>query len=90
LLPDTKKRVVGIETNLIIIIMNSSYKPKKNATKRAGKLLKKKDLTKRQKETMKKHSPHHTDKHMSVMRSAMLGGKTFGEAHKEAMKKVGK
>lgn len=39
---------------------------------------------------MKRHSVHHTKKHMDTMRSMMLKGKTFGQAHKEAMKKVGK
>ena len=56
----------------------------------AEKLLKKKTLTKRQEDTMKRHSVHHTKKHMDTMRSMMLKGKTFGQAHKAAMKKVGK
>ena len=47
-------------------------------------------LTNRQKETMSKHSVHHTKKHMQVMADAMRDGKTFGEAHDIAMKKVGK
>tara|TARA_R100001440_G_scaffold38061_4_gene57699 strand:- start:517 stop:690 length:174 start_codon:yes stop_codon:yes gene_type:complete len=46
-------------------------------------------LTKRQEQTMKRHSEHHTSKHMKVMRTAMLKGSTFGEAHKLAKKKVG-
>ena len=58
--------------------------------KRGEKLLKKKALTKRQEETMKRHSVHHTKAHMTSMRNAMMTGKTFGQAHKEAMKKVGK
>jgi len=49
-----------------------------------------KPLTMRQKETLKKHSVHHTAKHMASMRKAMGSGKTFGAAHKEAMKKVGR
>lgn len=70
--------------------MDYSNKPNKGAEKRANKLLKKKALTKRQEDTMKKHSVHHSKKHMDSMRSMMLKGKTFGQAHKEAMKKVGK
>ena len=50
----------------------------------------KKELTPRQNATMKKHSVHHTAKHMANMRKSMLAGKTFSEAHKIAMKKVGK
>ena len=47
-------------------------------------------LTDRQKETMKKHSVHHSAKHMASMKKAMLSGKTFTQAHTIAMKKVGK
>lgn len=47
-------------------------------------------LTARQKQTLKRHSAHHSDKHMSEMRKAMREGKTFGQAHKSAMRKVGK
>lgn len=50
----------------------------------------KKELTKRQKDTLDRHSKHHTSKHMSMMRKLMKSGKTFTEAHKAAMKKVGK
>tara|TARA_R110002072_G_scaffold19651_1_gene72602 strand:- start:1733 stop:1891 length:159 start_codon:yes stop_codon:yes gene_type:complete len=50
----------------------------------------KKNLTKRQKETLKKHSQHHGSRHMSAMRTAMKNGSTFSAAHKIAMKKVGK
>jgi hypothetical protein len=58
-------------------------KPKKKSSK-----LKK--LTKRQTDTLKKHSVHHTKKHMSFMRSEMKKGTTFKKAHTAAMKKVGK
>ena len=47
-------------------------------------------LTKRQQNTMRKHAEHHTKKHLKVMRDCMVQGKTFTQAHKEAMKKVGK
>tara|TARA_R100000654_G_scaffold72671_1_gene104693 strand:+ start:133 stop:288 length:156 start_codon:yes stop_codon:yes gene_type:complete len=50
----------------------------------------KKQLTDRQKATLKKHSKHHTAKHMTEMRKLMRGGKTFTQSHKIAMKKVGK
>ena len=39
---------------------------------------------------MKKHSVHHSAKHMASMKKAMLSGKTFTQAHKVAMKQVGK
>ena len=47
-------------------------------------------LTKRQKDTMKKHSVHHTKKHMTVMTTLMTRKNNplnFTEAHKQAMKK---
>ena len=47
-------------------------------------------LTKRQEETLKRHKVHHTAKHMAFMRREMQKGKTFTQAHKDAMKKVGK
>ena len=47
-------------------------------------------LTKRQIATLEKHRPHHTKKHMTEMKKHMNKGKTFTEAHKIAMKKVGK
>ncbi len=49
-----------------------------------------KELTKRQKETLSRHSKHHTKKHMDFMKRMMHKGKTFTESHKAAMKKVGK
>ena len=50
----------------------------------------KKELTKRQKETMKRHSKHHTKRHMEYMRNSMKRGATFTQAHKRAQKAVGK
>jgi len=53
----------------------------------------KKELTKRQKDTMKKHSVHHTKKHMSEMTRLMTRSRnpmTFTQAHKATIKKVGK
>ena len=51
---------------------------------------KKKALTARQQATLKRHSAHHSGKHMAEMRKAMKSGKTFSQAHASAMKKVGK
>ena len=56
---------------------------KKKSTKR-------KALTKRQEDTLKKHSKHHTKKHMAEMRRSMKGGASFTTAHRNAMRKVGK
>jgi hypothetical protein len=39
---------------------------------------------------MKRHAEHHTEKHMKEMRRLMEEGKSFSEAHKIAMKMVGK
>ena len=47
-------------------------------------------LTKRQEDTLKKHKKHHTAKHMSFMRKEMGKGRSFTQAQKDAMKKVGK
>tara|TARA_Y100001972_G_C7508554_1_gene257088 strand:+ start:270 stop:581 length:312 start_codon:yes stop_codon:yes gene_type:complete len=47
-------------------------------------------MTKRQKDTLERHSVHHTKAHMDLMKKEMRAGKTFGQAHKKAMKKVGK
>ena len=47
------------------------------------------ELTKKQKELMKKHKAHHTAKHMAMMRKEMRAGKSFTAAHKMAQKKVG-
>tara|TARA_R110002020_G_scaffold113877_2_gene262029 strand:- start:3124 stop:3303 length:180 start_codon:yes stop_codon:yes gene_type:complete len=47
-------------------------------------------LTTRQASAMKKHSKHHTSKHLKSMVTAMKKGKTFTQSHKIAMKKVGR
>tara|TARA_Y100001951_G_scaffold103576_1_gene112757 strand:- start:1617 stop:1772 length:156 start_codon:yes stop_codon:yes gene_type:complete len=49
-----------------------------------------KKLTKRQETTLKKHSVHHTKKHMDFMKKEMRKGKTFTIAHRMALKKIGK
>ena len=51
-----------------------------------------KTLTQRQKDALARHKKKgtHTRKHMKEMEDWMLKGKTFTEAHKLTMKKVGK
>ena len=49
-----------------------------------------KKLTKRQESAMRRHSQHHTKKHMDFMTKKMMDGSTFSQAHKLAMKKIGK
>ncbi len=47
-------------------------------------------LTKSQQKAMKKHSVHHTKKHIQYMHNSMRRGASFSKAHKNAQKKVGK
>ena len=47
-------------------------------------------LTIKQKKLLEKHKKHHTTKHIKAMTTEMNKGKTFAEAHKLAIKKVGK
>lgn len=47
-------------------------------------------ITTRQATAMKRHSKHHTAKHLRSMVTAIKNGKTFTQSHKIAMKKVGK
>ena len=47
-------------------------------------------LTKSQQNAMKKHSKHHTKKHMQYMYNSMRRGNSFSKAHVNAQKKVGK
>ena len=49
-----------------------------------------KKLTDKQKSTLKKHSVHHSKKHMAMMKKEMRAGKSFTAAHKKAQKMVGK
>jgi|TARA_R100001198_G_scaffold25267_1_gene13180 hypothetical protein len=71
-------------------MMGGGMAKKKRMMYKKGKTVKKKELTKRQKDTLKKHSVHHTAKHMAMMRRLMREGSTFTAAHKKAMKEVGK
>ena len=61
-------------------------KPKKTMAKKTMK----RKLTKSQTDKLKRHSAHHTKKHMSMMRKMMREGKSFSQAHSTAMRKVGK
>ena len=47
-------------------------------------------LTPKQIATLKKHSIHHSKKHMTMMKTLMGKGKSFNESHKIAMKETGK
>tara|TARA_Y100001938_G_C7991472_1_gene379748 strand:- start:527 stop:676 length:150 start_codon:yes stop_codon:yes gene_type:complete len=47
-------------------------------------------LTTRQKNTLAKHSEHHSKEHMNFMKRKMREGISFSKAHKLAQAKVGK
>lgn len=47
-------------------------------------------LSDTQKERLKKHSVHHTAKHMTMMRKLMKEGMSFTKAHNKTMKEIGK
>ena len=47
-------------------------------------------LTTRQKNKLKEHSEHHSDKHMEFMKRRMRAGDSFPEAHKKAKEMVGR
>tara|TARA_Y100001938_G_scaffold132865_1_gene191571 strand:- start:358 stop:558 length:201 start_codon:yes stop_codon:yes gene_type:complete len=47
-------------------------------------------LTPRQQQTMKKHSKHHTAKHLRDMKRRMAKGTSFTAAHKQTQKAVGR
>ena len=47
-------------------------------------------VTPAQKNTLKKHSKHHSSKHMNEMKKDMIKGHSFTKSHKKALKKVGK
>lgn len=42
------------------------------------------------KHLMNEHKEHHTAKHMTLMRKLIKEGKSFNQAHKQAMKEVGR
>ena len=47
-------------------------------------------LTSSQKNNLKEHSAHHSQKHMEFMKRRMRAGDSFTQAHKKAQAKVGK
>ena len=47
-------------------------------------------LSSRQQQSLKKHSEHHTKKHIQYMANSMKRGATFTQAHKRAQKNVGR
>ena len=47
-------------------------------------------LTKREQQSMKRHSVHHSKKHIQFMYNSMRRGASFSKAHVNAQKKVGK
>ena len=47
-------------------------------------------LTTRQQQAMKKHSKHHTAKHLKDMKQRMSKGASFTKAHKQSQKAVGR
>tara|TARA_A100001201_G_scaffold127441_1_gene112191 strand:+ start:236 stop:418 length:183 start_codon:yes stop_codon:yes gene_type:complete len=49
-----------------------------------------KDLTPRQQKTMRSHARHHSLKHMRSMARAIKRGRSFAQAHRSAMRSVGK
>jgi hypothetical protein len=48
-----------------------------------------KALTKKQTETLNKHSVHHSKKHLNLMKEKMKSGMSFTKAHQFAQAKVG-
>jgi len=55
----------------------------------AKKLKIKMKFTDKQKDTLQKHSKHHSSKHMAMMKKEMQSGTSFLAAHKKAQKVVG-
>jgi len=49
-----------------------------------------KDLKPRQQKTMRSHARHHSLKHMRSMARAIKRGRSFAQAHRLAMRSVGK
>tara|TARA_R100000773_G_scaffold18249_1_gene16518 strand:- start:478 stop:660 length:183 start_codon:yes stop_codon:yes gene_type:complete len=47
------------------------------------------NLNKTQKKAMNKHARHHSLKHMKQMAKDLKDGKTFDQAHRRAIRKVG-
>ncbi len=58
--------------------------------KKPSQKIRKKSISKRQEASLKRHSKHHSAKHMAFMKRRMLMGDTMRQAHKKAMDKTGK
>ena len=70
--------------------MPSHYK-KKTDTKKPMKKNKKRELRKEEKDLFKTHSKNYSKEHIDHMKKFIKDGKgCFSDAHKSAMKKVGK
>ena len=68
-------------------------KPKKTTKKisnKMGGMIISSNLKLSQQKLLQKHGVHHSEKHMKHMINDMKKGKTFTQAHKNAVKKVGK
>ena len=58
--------------------------------KKPSQKVRKKSISKRQQTSLKRHSKHHSAKHMAFMKRRMLMGDTMRQAHKKAINKTGK
>ena len=72
--------------------MDVEYKKaaRQGAAKKMAKAKKGKGISDEQKAKLREHSKHHSKKHMAMMNNMMREGSSFEEAHKAAMKEVGK
>ena len=72
--------------------MDMEYKKaaRKGAATKMAKANKGQGLSDEQKKKLREHSKHHSKKHMAMMNNMMREGSSFEEAHKAAMKEVGK
>ncbi len=72
--------------------MDMEYKKaaRQGAATKMAKAKKGQALSDEQKAKLREHSKHHSKKHMAMMNNMMREGSSFEEAHKAAMKEVGK
>ena len=69
--------------------MRKKNSPKKMARKMPAKKTSG-TISEADRKRLEEHKEHHTAKHMTIMRRELRAGKTFGQAHKTAMKEHGK
>ena len=62
--------------------------PKKKKKKTQEQIFEKKKMTNA--ERFKEHKKHHSTKHIAEMKKLIKKGKSFDQAHREVMKKIGK